>query len=109
MFGLMLLSLLETIFVMYLIEKDSASQDDEAHKDGSRREDSNKQGKANFHNCHEGETRSQLHLTQHLIKKLLYKAVNWEQCNYLKLENITPVTLDLITKHCWWEGLCPQM
>ncbi|XP_045925189.1 5-hydroxytryptamine receptor 3A-like isoform X1 [Micropterus dolomieu] len=46
-FGLMLLSLLETILVMHLMEKDS--QDDEADKDQSLSEDCNKQSKANFH------------------------------------------------------------
>lgn len=45
-FGLMMLSLLETILVMYLMGKDSASQDNEAGKDQSLREDCNKQGKA---------------------------------------------------------------
>ncbi|KAI3365101.1 hypothetical protein L3Q82_010211 [Scortum barcoo] len=43
-FALMLLSLLETIFVMYLINKDKVSQD--------QSEDCNKQGKDNFYNCH---------------------------------------------------------
>ncbi|XP_037611652.1 5-hydroxytryptamine receptor 3A-like [Sebastes umbrosus] len=52
-FALMLLSLLETIVVMHLMEKDSrASQDNEADKDRSQREDCNKRGKANFNNCH---------------------------------------------------------
>ncbi|XP_037611750.1 5-hydroxytryptamine receptor 3A-like [Sebastes umbrosus] len=41
MFGLMMLSLLETILVMYLMEKDSASQDNEAAKDQSLSEDFN--------------------------------------------------------------------
>ncbi|XP_029312564.1 5-hydroxytryptamine receptor 3A-like [Cottoperca gobio] len=53
-FALMLLSLLETIFVMHLMEKDSkASQDNKADK--GRREDCNKKGKANFNNCHREE------------------------------------------------------
>ncbi|XP_037611649.1 5-hydroxytryptamine receptor 3A-like isoform X1 [Sebastes umbrosus] len=41
MFGLMMLSLLETILVMYLMEKDSESQDNEAAKDQSLSEDFN--------------------------------------------------------------------
>ncbi|XP_078136076.1 5-hydroxytryptamine receptor 3A-like [Sander vitreus] len=53
MFGLMMLSLLETILVMHLMEKDSASQDNEADKDQSLSEDCNKQGKVSFHN-HDG-------------------------------------------------------
>uniref|UniRef100_A0A4W6DEZ1 Neurotransmitter-gated ion-channel transmembrane domain-containing protein n=1 Tax=Lates calcarifer TaxID=8187 RepID=A0A4W6DEZ1_LATCA len=53
--------LLETIFVMYLMEKDSASQDNETNEDRSTSEDCNQQGKANFLKCHGGETRSQLH------------------------------------------------
>nr|XP_020444483.1 5-hydroxytryptamine receptor 3A-like [Monopterus albus] len=40
-FALMMLSLLETILVMYLMEKDSASQDSGADKGGSLSEDSN--------------------------------------------------------------------
>ncbi|TDG97855.1 hypothetical protein EPR50_G00212000 [Perca flavescens] len=47
MFGLMMLSLLETILVMHLMEKDSASQDDEADKDQNLSEDCNKKGKGN--------------------------------------------------------------
>ncbi|XP_044033745.1 5-hydroxytryptamine receptor 3A-like isoform X2 [Siniperca chuatsi] len=50
-FGLMMLSLLETILVMYLMEKDSASQDNEADKDQSLSEDCNKQGKVSSQNC----------------------------------------------------------
>ncbi|XP_033975893.1 5-hydroxytryptamine receptor 3A-like [Trematomus bernacchii] len=51
-FALMLLSLLETILVMHLIEKDSqASQDNKA--DNGRNKDCNKRGKANFHNSHQ--------------------------------------------------------
>ncbi|XP_071319503.1 5-hydroxytryptamine receptor 3A-like isoform X2 [Trachinotus anak] len=50
MFALMLLSLVETIFVMYLLEKDSASQDNET--DRSPSEDFNKQGNADFLKCH---------------------------------------------------------
>uniref|UniRef100_UPI0014481CA3 5-hydroxytryptamine receptor 3A-like n=1 Tax=Epinephelus lanceolatus TaxID=310571 RepID=UPI0014481CA3 len=53
-FALMLLSLLETIFVMHLMEKDSASQEEDADKDRSLSEDCNKQGKANIHSCHGG-------------------------------------------------------
>ncbi|XP_050922510.1 5-hydroxytryptamine receptor 3A-like [Lates calcarifer] len=51
-FALMMLSLLETIFVMYLMEKDSASQDNETNEDRSTSEDCNQQGKANFLKCH---------------------------------------------------------
>ena len=55
-FALMLLSLLETILVMHLMEKDSqASQDNKA--DNGRNKDCNKRGKANFHNSHQGKTR----------------------------------------------------
>ncbi|XP_031171639.1 5-hydroxytryptamine receptor 3A-like [Sander lucioperca] len=60
MFGLMMLSLLETILVMYLMEKDSASQDNEADKDQSLSEDCNKQGKVSFHN-HDGEMKKWTH------------------------------------------------
>ncbi|XP_040923384.1 5-hydroxytryptamine receptor 3A-like [Toxotes jaculatrix] len=50
-FSLMMLSLLETIVVMYLMEKDS-HQDDETDKDQSQGDDcENKQGKAKFHIC----------------------------------------------------------
>ncbi|XP_028990101.1 5-hydroxytryptamine receptor 3A-like [Betta splendens] len=45
-FALMLLSLLETILVMYLMEQDSASESSEADKDSSD------EGKVNFHSCH---------------------------------------------------------
>ncbi|XP_047465579.1 5-hydroxytryptamine receptor 3A-like [Mugil cephalus] len=51
-FGLMLLSLLETILVLHLIEKDSASQDNEIETDRNLREDCNKQDKANLHRGH---------------------------------------------------------
>ncbi|KAF1373667.1 hypothetical protein PFLUV_G00241330 [Perca fluviatilis] len=54
-FALMLLSLLETIVVMHLMEKDSACEDNDADKDQSLSEDCNKQRKANLHNCHGGE------------------------------------------------------
>ncbi|XP_035853751.1 5-hydroxytryptamine receptor 3A-like [Sander lucioperca] len=57
MFSLMMLSLLETILVMYLMEKDSASQDNEADKDQSLSEDCNKQGKVSFHNHDGGENK----------------------------------------------------
>ncbi|XP_044194629.1 5-hydroxytryptamine receptor 3A-like isoform X2 [Thunnus albacares] len=51
-FALMLLSLVETIFVMYLMEKDHVSQDNEADRDRSLSEDCrDKQGKVNFNNC----------------------------------------------------------
>ncbi|XP_071318849.1 5-hydroxytryptamine receptor 3A-like isoform X2 [Trachinotus anak] len=53
-FALMLLSLLETIFVMYLLEKDSASQDNETDRDESLSEDcGDKGGKANSHSHEE--------------------------------------------------------
>ncbi|XP_026172283.1 5-hydroxytryptamine receptor 3A-like isoform X2 [Mastacembelus armatus] len=45
-FALMMLSLLETILVMYLMEKDSASPDSEADEDQNLSEDCNKHGKA---------------------------------------------------------------
>ncbi|XP_054860161.1 5-hydroxytryptamine receptor 3A-like [Amphiprion ocellaris] len=51
-FGLMLLSLVETIFVMYLMDKDSVSQD-ETDQDGSLREDYNKHSKVHFSSCHD--------------------------------------------------------
>nr|CBN81617.1 5-hydroxytryptamine receptor 3A [Dicentrarchus labrax] len=52
-FALMMLSLLETILVMHLIEKDStASQNNVANRNQSWRDDCDKQGKANFHNSH---------------------------------------------------------
>ncbi|KAA8581358.1 hypothetical protein FQN60_002939 [Etheostoma spectabile] len=50
-FALMLLSLLETIVVMYLMEKDSACQDNGADNDQNLSEDCSKQHKANLHNC----------------------------------------------------------
>lgn len=60
-FALMLLSLLETILVMHLIEKD-ISPPEKASEEQTRSEDGNKQGKADFHNCHRGETRNQFNL-----------------------------------------------
>ncbi|XP_059181173.1 5-hydroxytryptamine receptor 3A-like [Centropristis striata] len=51
-FALMLLSLLETIVVMHLMKKDSASQENEADNDQSRSDARNNQSKTNFHNCH---------------------------------------------------------
>ncbi|XP_060884527.1 5-hydroxytryptamine receptor 3A-like [Labrus mixtus] len=49
-FGLMMLSLLETILVMYLIEKDSASQNDWTDKEQSLSEDcKDKRGKNKFY------------------------------------------------------------
>ncbi|KAF0025649.1 hypothetical protein F2P81_022530 [Scophthalmus maximus] len=48
-FTLMLLSLLETILVMYLIRRDLAPQDSETDEGRSPRED--KQGRNNFHQC----------------------------------------------------------
>ncbi|XP_035002393.2 5-hydroxytryptamine receptor 3A-like [Hippoglossus stenolepis] len=50
MFALMMLSLLETIVLMYLIEKDSAPRDNK--KNRSLRDKCN-QGKDNYNNCHE--------------------------------------------------------
>ncbi|XP_038592496.1 5-hydroxytryptamine receptor 3A-like [Micropterus salmoides] len=51
-FGLMMLSLLETILVMNLMEKDSVSQDNEADRDQSLSEDGgDKHGKVHFRNC----------------------------------------------------------
>ncbi|XP_069373631.1 5-hydroxytryptamine receptor 3A-like isoform X2 [Paralichthys olivaceus] len=54
-FGLMMLSLLETIVVMYLIQKDSAPQEDKGEEGRCLKE--NKQGEVNFHNC-EGEEKT---------------------------------------------------
>ncbi|XP_038592501.1 5-hydroxytryptamine receptor 3A-like [Micropterus salmoides] len=60
-FALMMLSLLETILVMHLMEKDSASQD-EANKDQSLSEDcGDKRGKVTFHNCCRGEIKKWTH------------------------------------------------
>nr|XP_046234310.1 5-hydroxytryptamine receptor 3A-like [Scatophagus argus] len=49
-FALMLLSLLETILVMYLMEKDSSPQD-EANRNQSLSEEPNKQDKTNIQSC----------------------------------------------------------
>ncbi|XP_042364146.1 5-hydroxytryptamine receptor 3A-like [Plectropomus leopardus] len=50
-FGLMMLNLMETILVMYLVEKDFAPQDNEANNDQSPSEDcEDKEGKDNIHN-----------------------------------------------------------
>ncbi|XP_075948922.1 5-hydroxytryptamine receptor 3A-like [Anarhichas minor] len=52
-FALMLLSLLETILVMHLMEKDSqAAKDIDADEGRSRSEGGNKRGKANIQNSH---------------------------------------------------------
>ncbi|XP_041819279.1 5-hydroxytryptamine receptor 3A-like [Chelmon rostratus] len=51
-FALMLLSLLETILVMHLMEKDSAPQHNEAIRDHSQSEDCKTQSKANIHSCY---------------------------------------------------------
>lgn len=57
----MLLSLVETIFVMYLMEKDNVSQDKKANRDQSLSEDcGEKQGKVKFNNFNRGETRKHL-------------------------------------------------
>ncbi|XP_045923927.1 5-hydroxytryptamine receptor 3A-like isoform X2 [Micropterus dolomieu] len=54
-FALMMLSLLETILVMHLMDKDSASQDNEANKDQSLSEDcGDKHGSVNLHSCLRG-------------------------------------------------------
>nr|XP_033468012.1 5-hydroxytryptamine receptor 3A-like [Epinephelus lanceolatus] len=54
-FSLMLLSLLETILVMYLIEKDSESKDNEEDEDQRLSEEcGDKQGKANIHKYDRG-------------------------------------------------------
>ncbi|XP_038551092.1 5-hydroxytryptamine receptor 3A-like, partial [Micropterus salmoides] len=51
-FALMMLSLLETILVMHLMDKHSASQDNEANKDQSLSEDcGDKHGSVNLHSC----------------------------------------------------------
>uniref|UniRef100_A0A3Q1GUB3 5-hydroxytryptamine receptor 3A-like n=1 Tax=Acanthochromis polyacanthus TaxID=80966 RepID=A0A3Q1GUB3_9TELE len=55
-FGLMLLSLLETIVVMYLMEKDSAPQDDETDGDRSLNAScGEKRGKEGFSCCEGGD------------------------------------------------------
>ncbi|XP_070708499.1 5-hydroxytryptamine receptor 3A-like [Pempheris klunzingeri] len=77
-FALMLLSLLETIFVMYLMEKDSAPQDIKADRDRSQSEDCNKPGKANLHNSH-GEVHK------------------WNQCIYDVSTSETPSELLPVT------------
>ncbi|XP_049420325.1 5-hydroxytryptamine receptor 3A-like [Epinephelus fuscoguttatus] len=60
-FGLMLLSLLETILVMYLIEKDFASQDNNGDKEQSLSEDcGDKQGKDNIQS-YDGEMKKWTH------------------------------------------------
>ncbi|XP_032359089.1 5-hydroxytryptamine receptor 3A [Etheostoma spectabile] len=59
-FALMLLSLLETIVVMYLMEKDSACQDNGADNDQNLSEDCNKKGKVSLHN-HDGEMKKWTH------------------------------------------------
>ncbi|XP_041672075.1 5-hydroxytryptamine receptor 3A-like [Cheilinus undulatus] len=51
-FGLMFLSLLETILVMYLMNKDLLSQETTSEKDQQRIEEYNKQGVNNLHNHH---------------------------------------------------------
>uniref|UniRef100_A0A669D029 Uncharacterized protein n=2 Tax=Oreochromis niloticus TaxID=8128 RepID=A0A669D029_ORENI len=51
-FALMMLSLLETILVMYPMEKDSTSQETEPKRDQSLTEDCTKQGKASLRSCH---------------------------------------------------------
>ncbi|XP_026207666.1 5-hydroxytryptamine receptor 3A-like [Anabas testudineus] len=51
-FALMMLSLLETILVMYLMEQDHTAEDNEADKDPSPSDDCTTQGKMNFHSCH---------------------------------------------------------
>ncbi|XP_033468015.2 5-hydroxytryptamine receptor 3A-like [Epinephelus lanceolatus] len=61
MFGLMLLSLLETILVMYLIEKDSTSQDNKANNVQSLSEDCvGKWSKDDIHSC-DGEVKKLNH------------------------------------------------
>ncbi|KAL3967954.1 NLR family CARD domain-containing protein 3 [Sarotherodon galilaeus] len=51
-FALMMLSLLDTILVMYLMEKDSTSEETEPKRDQSLTEDCTKQGKASLRSCH---------------------------------------------------------
>ncbi|XP_049916746.1 5-hydroxytryptamine receptor 3A-like [Epinephelus moara] len=61
MFGLMLLSLLETILVMYLIEKDSTSQDNKANNVQSLSEDcGGKWSEDDIHSC-DGEVKKLNH------------------------------------------------
>ncbi|KAK2820596.1 hypothetical protein Q5P01_023555 [Channa striata] len=50
-FALMMLSLFETIFVMYLMEKDSASESTETAGDQSLSESCDKPRKVNFYSC----------------------------------------------------------
>ncbi|XP_038592497.1 5-hydroxytryptamine receptor 3A-like [Micropterus salmoides] len=55
-FGLMMLSLLETILVMHLMDKDSVSQDNKADRDQSLSEDcGDKRSNVNLHSCLRGE------------------------------------------------------
>ncbi|XP_029954732.1 5-hydroxytryptamine receptor 3A-like, partial [Salarias fasciatus] len=51
-FALMMLSLLETILVMYLMEKDSISSDSKTERDQNVREDGSYQNNTNSHYCH---------------------------------------------------------
>ncbi|XP_058477963.1 5-hydroxytryptamine receptor 3A-like [Solea solea] len=51
-FALMMLSLLETILMMYLTEKDNMQHDDETDKDQRFSGDCNRQGRVNFDNFH---------------------------------------------------------
>ncbi|XP_033466547.2 5-hydroxytryptamine receptor 3A-like [Epinephelus lanceolatus] len=61
MFGLMLLSLLETILVMYLMDKDSTSQDNKANNVQSLSEDcGGKWSKDDIHSC-DGEVKKWNH------------------------------------------------
>lgn len=56
-FALMLLSLLETVLVMYLMEKDSESPDSETDKDQNLTEErQDKWNKFNLSSCFAGET-----------------------------------------------------
>ncbi|XP_029383450.1 5-hydroxytryptamine receptor 3A-like isoform X2 [Echeneis naucrates] len=61
MFALMLLSLVETILVMYLLDKDSPPQNGETDKHPNLNEESNKQGNTSFLKCHEETVLSELH------------------------------------------------
>ncbi|KAI9514905.1 hypothetical protein NQZ68_029750 [Dissostichus eleginoides] len=63
-FGLMFISLLETILVMYLIEKDSASEESNADK-GLSKDCGDKQGN------YDGDTGSQLMEESNSLEKLL--------------------------------------
>lgn len=60
-FGLMLLSLLETILVMHLMAKDAVTPDED-NGDQTQNKDSGTPGRFCFLNCQKGESERQLRL-----------------------------------------------